>query len=159
MTAEVTEQALTVAGGDLVGGGLPEWRFRRVTQYIGQNLQGPLRLEELGAAVQMSPYHFAHLFKRRTGVSPHRFVVQQRIAKARAMLAAPTPPIAVVARSVGFRTPSHFATVFRRITGFTPSGCRRRAMAHSAAGLTDDRVVSEYSAEPLPPYPFWGEAG
>lgn len=91
MTAEVAEQALRVAVSDLVVVDLPEWKLRRVTQYIGQNLQRPLRLEELGAAVHMSHYHFAHLFKRRTGVSPHRFVVQQRIAKATAMLAAPTP--------------------------------------------------------------------
>ena len=110
---------------DLIVGGLSEWRLRRVTQYIGQNLQRPLRLEELSAVVHMSPYHFAHLFKRRTGVSPHRFILQRRIEKASELLAAPTLPIAAVGRSVGFRTPSHFSTTFRRITGFTPSGYRR----------------------------------
>ena len=110
---------------NLIVGGLPEWRLRRVTQYIGQNLQCPLRLEELSAVVHMSPYHFAHLFKRRTGVSPHRFILQRRIEKASELLAGPALPIAAVGTAVGFRTPSHFSTTFRRTTGFTPSGYRR----------------------------------
>jgi AraC family transcriptional regulator len=100
-----------------------------VTQHIGENLQRGLRLPELSAVVHMSPYYFARLFKESTGVSPHRFVVRRRIEEARALLAARTLPIAEVARSVGFRTPSHFATTFRRVTGFTPSVYRRGGQA------------------------------
>jgi AraC family transcriptional regulator len=115
----------TRAADGLIAGGLPEWRLRRVTEYVQQNLQRPLRLEELGAVVHMSPCHFAHLFKRRrTGVSPHRFVVQQRIDKARALLGTRAAPIVTVASAVGFRTPSHFSMTFRRITGVTPSRYR-----------------------------------
>jgi AraC family transcriptional regulator len=112
------------AAVDQTVGGLPEWRLRRVTQYIQRNLQRELRLAELSAVVHMSPYHFARLFKRRTGVAPHRFVVQRRIEEARALLAARMLPIATVARAVGFRTSSHFTTTFRRMTGITPSGYR-----------------------------------
>jgi len=54
-------------------------------------------------------------------VSPHRFLVRRRIEQARALLAAETLSIAEIARSVGFRTPSHFTTTFRRVTGITPS--------------------------------------
>jgi AraC family transcriptional regulator len=79
----------------------------------------------------MSLYHFARLFKRTTGVSPHRFLVQRRIEQARALLAAQTLPIAEIARSVGFRTPSHFATIFRRISGITPSVDRNGKRAES----------------------------
>jgi AraC family transcriptional regulator len=91
-----------------------------VTEYIRQNLDKELRLAELAALVCMSPYHFARLFKCSTGVPPHRFVVQQRIARARAFLATPELSIAQISRKVGFQTPSHFTTVFRRITGITP---------------------------------------
>jgi len=90
------------------GGELPAYRVRRVAQYIQDNLQRELRLAELSAVVHMSPYHFARLFKRSTGVPPHRFLVRHRIDEARALLAAQTVPIAEIARSVGFRTPSHF---------------------------------------------------
>ena len=77
----------------------------------------------------MSPYHFARLFKRSTGVPPHRFLIRRRIDEARALLAARTVPIGAIARLVGFRTPSHFTTTFRRITGMTPSAYRSGAGA------------------------------
>jgi len=115
---------VTTAVAERTDGDLPECRLRRVTAYIDENLQRELRLAELSAVVHMSPYHFARLFKRSTGVPPHRFVVRRRIDEARALLATQTVAIAEIARSVGFRTPSHFATTFRRITGMTPTEYR-----------------------------------
>ena len=105
-------------------GTLPSCRLRRVTEYIQQNVDKDLRLAELAALVYMSPYHFARLFKCSTGVPPHRFVIRQRIDRARAFLATQELSIAQISRLVGFRTPSHFTTVFRRVTGVTPRGYR-----------------------------------
>ena len=105
---------------------LPACRLKRVTEYIQDNLDKGLTLEELAAVVYMSPYHFARLFKGSTGVPPHRFVVRQRIARARACLERRELSIAQISRLVGFRTPSHFTTVFRRLAGVTP---RRYRMA------------------------------
>ena len=107
--------------------GLPESKLRRVTAYIESNLQRELRLTELAAVTHMSPYHFARLFKRATGVSPHRFVVHRRIDAATLLLTQSTSSISSIARAVGFRTASHFATTVRRITGMTPSAYRARA--------------------------------
>ncbi len=125
---------------------LPACRLRRVTQYIQENLQGELRLGELSALVHMSPYHFARLFKRSTGVPPHRYLLRRRIDEARALLAARTVPIAEVARLVGFRTPSHFTTTFRRVTGMTPRAYRSGAGASGAPRTsvvaTADTIVS-----------------
>src|SRR5258706_4400469 len=105
-------------------GTLPWGRLRRVIEYIQQNLDHDLTLAELAALVYMSPYHFARLFKCSTGVPPHRFVVRQRIARARAFRATQELSIAQISRMVGFRTPSPFATVLRRVTGVTPRGYR-----------------------------------
>jgi len=113
--------AVPVRGGI---GTLPWGRLRRVTEHIQQNLDKDLTLAELAALLYMSPYHFARLFKCSTGLPPHRFVVRQRIARARAVLATPELSIAQISRMVGFRTPSHFTTVFRRVTGVTPRGYR-----------------------------------
>jgi AraC family transcriptional regulator len=113
---------------------LPTSRLRRVTDYIDANLHRELRLAEVSAVVHMSPFHFARLFKRSTGVSPHRFMVRRRIDAARARLATQTLAIAEIGRSVGFRAPSHFATAFRRITGMTPTECRNAASAGRQAG-------------------------
>ena len=105
-------------------GTLPWGRLRRVIEYIQQNLDQDLTLAELAAMVYMSPYHFARLFKRSTGVPPHRFVIRERIARASVVLTRPELSIAQISRMVGFGTPSHFTTVFRRATGITPKGYR-----------------------------------
>jgi AraC family transcriptional regulator len=109
-------------------------RFRRVAEYIQQNLDKDLSVAELAAVVYMSPYHFARLFKDRTGVPPHRFVVRQRIARARGVLVTPELSIAQVSRRVGFRTPSHFTTVFRRVLGVTPRAYRTAALRGDQSG-------------------------
>ena len=131
--------ASTTGVADGASSDLPAYRLRRVTQYIQENLQQKLGLAELSALVHMSPYHFARLFKRSTGVPPHRFVVRCRIDRAQVLLAARTAPISEISRLVGFRTPSHFTTTFRRITGTTPSAYRSRAGVDSTAvGATAD---------------------
>jgi len=114
-----------------------------VTEYIQQNLDKDLTLGELAAVVYMSPYHFARLFKGSTGVPPHRFVVRQRIARARAFLAAQEQSVAQISRLVGFRTPSHFTTVLRRVTGLTPGAYRTAACEQSGpAGKEGEMNVS-----------------
>jgi len=105
-----------------------------VTEYIQQNLDKDLTLAELAAVVYMSPYHFARLFKGSTGVPPHRFVVRQRIARARGVLATPELSVAQVSRMVGFRTPSHFTAVFRRVLGTTPGAYRTAALRADQSG-------------------------
>jgi AraC family transcriptional regulator len=107
--------------------GLPEFKLRRVTEYIKNNLNRTVRLAELSAVVYMSPYHFARLFKLSTGVSPHRFLLRECIEQAATLLAAPGASVGAVARSVGFRTSAHFATTFRRMTGVTPTVYRTAA--------------------------------
>jgi len=119
---------------------LPAGTLRRVTEYIRHNLDKGLSLEELAAVVCMSPYHFARLFKYSTGVPPHRFVVRQRIARARAWLARPELSIAEISRLVGFRTPSHFTTVFRRLSGVTPRGYRRAARRGGGPARTETEM-------------------
>ena len=115
-------------------GTLPGSRLRRVTEYIEANLDKDLTLAELAAVVYMSRFHFARLFKYSTGVPPHRFVVRQRIVRARACLATQGLSVAQISRLVGFRTPSHFTTVFRRTLGLTPGAYRSAALREDRAG-------------------------
>ena len=112
---------------------LPGLKLRRVTEHIQAHLDQDLTLAHLGAVVYMSPYYFARRFQHSTGLAPHRFVVQQRIARARAFLATQEQSIAEISRLVGFRTPSHFTTVFRRVTGLTPGAYRTAGPASRPA--------------------------
>lgn len=107
-------------------GGLPWAKVRRVAEHIDANLGRDLRLAELSRLVHMSPFHFARLFRRTTGVPPHRFVMLRRIDRAIGLLDEQGSSVAEIARLVGFRTPRHFRTVFRRLTGLTPSEYRAR---------------------------------
>src|SRR5262245_21486030 len=72
-------------------GTLPRSKLRRVTDYIRDHLDQDLTLAQLGAVACMSPFHFARLFQRSTGVPPHQFVVRARIDRARTLLAGPEP--------------------------------------------------------------------
>lgn len=114
----------TSAAPDHIGPSLPACRLRRVVEYIDEHREGPIRLTDLSALLHMSPFHFARLFTRTVGVSPHRFIVRRRIEAAQELLTTQGAPIAMIARSVGFRTPSHFATTFRRLIGMTPTAYR-----------------------------------
>jgi AraC family transcriptional regulator len=140
---------MDIAGGprgtarDVVVGGLPGAKLRRVTAYIEGNLHRELRLTDLGVVAHMSPYHFARLFKTATGVSPHRFVVHRRIDAAAALLTGSTSSISSIARAVGFRTPSQFATTFRRMTGLTPSAYRAGRAVSTSRAEASTRVVVE----------------
>jgi AraC family transcriptional regulator len=141
MSELVVYRNLPISG---VAGGLPGSRLRRVTAYIDTNLHRELRLSELSAVVRMSPYHFARLFKRTTGVAPHQFVVRRRIERATALLAAPGLSIRAIASAVGFKASGHFSTTFRRKTGMTPSARRMTSAGHeplTAASLTGAETV------------------
>lgn len=60
-------------------GGLSRQQVKYLIDYMQMNLDRSIHLEELAALLNMSQYHFCRLFKRSTGVSPHQFVIQQRI--------------------------------------------------------------------------------
>jgi AraC family transcriptional regulator len=116
--------------------GLPGAVLRRVLDHIEANVHRDPALSELSALAHMSAFHFARLFKRSTGMSPHRFVVARRIDRAKDLLENPGVSIAAVSRAVGFRTPSHFTTVFRRVAGMTPSAYRAAAMGTGFTATT-----------------------
>ena len=120
-------------------GTLPLSRLRRVTDYIHEHLDQDLTLARLGAVVFMSPYHFARLFQRSTGLPPHRFVVRARIDHATTLLATPDLSIARISQAVGFRTPSHFSTVFRRLTGVAPREYRAECLHAGPTTRQGDR--------------------
>ncbi len=107
-------------------GGLTPARLRHVKNYIHSHLNEELSLRELAKLAQLSPYHFGRLFKQSTGLSPHQFVMRQRIAKGRELLAEEYLSIAEIGDQLGFASQSHFTTVFRNLAGTTPSRYRQK---------------------------------
>ena len=92
----------------------------RALDYIHANLERNLTLRELAQAACLSPYHFARLFKQTTGQTPHNYVTEQRVERAKKLLANTDDLIAEVAYACGFGNQSHLTTVFRKRLGVTP---------------------------------------
>ncbi len=107
-----------------VRNGLPTYRLRQVLDYIAAHLDQDVSLADLARTAGMSPHHFAVLFRERMSTSPHRYVVEQRIKRAKRLLRDPRRSVLEVALLSGFESQSHFGRVFRRVVGMTPSDYR-----------------------------------
>ena len=105
-------------------GGVAEESLRRVLEYIQANLDGDLHLQELAEIADLSTFHFAKLFKRSTGCSPHQFVLRRRLERAKELLRNPHISLSEVSLRAGFADQSHLTNVFRRFVGLTPSRFR-----------------------------------
>jgi hypothetical protein len=75
---------------------------------------------------QMSPYYFSRLFKQSTGLSPHQYLLQQRVDHAKHLLSDPQRKIAEVSDALGFPHQSHFTATFHTVVGITPGAYRRQ---------------------------------
>ncbi|XGV94958.1 MAG: helix-turn-helix domain-containing protein [Leptolyngbya sp. BL-A-14] len=100
--------------------GLPKHKLHQVTDYINDFLDRDLSLTELATLVQMSPFHFARLFKQSTGLTPHQFVIRCRVERAKELLLRGEQTIADIATEVGFANQSHLNRHFKHIVGITP---------------------------------------
>ena len=104
--------------------GLEPVKLQMVINYINDYLNRDLHIAELANLVQISPYYFSHLFKQSTGISPHQYVTQCRIKKAKQLLKIPELSIAYISQQVGFNDQSHFGKAFCKIVGVTPKKYR-----------------------------------
>ncbi len=101
-------------------GGLSKHKLSLVIEYIHDYLDQDLSLVNLAALVQMSPHHFARLFKQSTGFTPHQYVIRCRVERAKRLLLQGELTIAAVAYTVGFAHQSHLNHHFKRQLWVTP---------------------------------------
>jgi len=113
---------------DAVGGLAPQ-RLQRVLALIDERLAEPIAVRELAAAVDLSPYHFARMFKQSTGQPPHGYITWLRMDRAKQLLVESALPLAEVAARVGYQTQAHFTGVFHKHVGITPRTFRLKYRA------------------------------
>jgi AraC family transcriptional regulator len=106
-------------------GGLGAARLRRIKELIRAKMEDDLGLDEMAQSVGLSTAHFARMFRRSTGETPHQFVLRQRLERAKAMLRVPEARVLDVAVACGFKTQQHFAQVFRDVCGVSPTEYRQ----------------------------------
>lgn len=107
-------------------GGMPRARLQRVLDYIAENSHRDIRLADLAETVDMSVFHFARLFRLEMGMTPYRYLVEQRLQQAKALLRNDTRPVAEIAIETGFTSPCHFSRAFRRYMGVSPTEWKGR---------------------------------
>lgn len=110
----------------------------RVTDYIEDNLERPIGLDELAGIANVSRFHFTRLFKRSTGMTASSFIERCRIRRAQSLILDTDLPLADVALMTGFADQSHFTRRFHRHVGCTPAAFARdygrRRSARKAGG-------------------------
>jgi AraC family transcriptional regulator len=105
-------------------GGLPIRQLRKIEDYIAEHLAEETSVERLAELVELSPSHFAHVFKETTGMTPLQFMTRQRITRAQQLIRETSRSLIDVGLEIGYSSPSHFAQVFRRVVGVTPTEFR-----------------------------------
>lgn len=106
-------------------GGLPPRRLHRVRDFILGNIAEDICLDDLAELTGLSCKHFARAFKQSMGLTPHQYLIMQRIEAAKGFLLADRKVnLADIASQCGFADQSHFAATFRKVIGIAPSAWR-----------------------------------
>jgi AraC family transcriptional regulator len=117
------------ASGKVIGmarGGLASWQEKRAKDLIEASLDGDISVETLAEECGLSRAHFSRCFRVSTGVPPHRWLLNRRVARAKGLLVDWSLPISEIAARCGFADQSHLSRVFKKLEGETPMAWRRK---------------------------------
>jgi AraC-like DNA-binding protein len=149
--AAVTGFVVDFVGHVLAGSGEPSWptpmrstsgsRRRSVGEATKTLLcaspGNPHRIGHVAAAVGVSPFHLAHVFRAHSGLPLRQYLLRLRMARSLARLGAGETNLSRLALDLGFSSHSHFTTLFHRHFGVGPAAVRRSmdgARAPNVAG-------------------------
>lgn len=107
---------------------------RAARETLSARWEEPLQLEAVADSVGVSVFHLCRVFRRQTGTTLHRHLLQIRLRRSLERVTEPDADLAAIAFDHGFSSHSHFTTWFRETFGMTPSTFRRR-VGHSAQEL------------------------
>ena len=116
------------------GGGLAPWQVELASRLLLRDLCTAFPISQLAGLCGLSRGYFIKAFKASTGMTPHRWLVRQRILHAVELLERTDERISVIASTSGFSDQSHLTRTFRAMLGISPAVWRRRcrAMTHLA---------------------------
>ncbi len=101
-------------------------RIEKIISFIEENFTKDISLSDIAKSFYISTSHLSHLFKRETGLSVKRYILQRRIMEAKKLLTEKySEKVSAIAQQVGFSDFALFNRSFKKITGLTPSGYRR----------------------------------
>jgi AraC family transcriptional regulator len=129
----VQNYAVNTPALEFKSSGLPQSQLARVIDYMQANLTQDLSILDLATLTGMSESHFSRSFKRSVGIAPYQYLMQQRVERAKQLLAQRSlakPPgtgiaISTIALDCGFANQTHLTKVFRQMTGMTPKAYQK----------------------------------
>ena len=104
---------------------LPKYKLDRTIDYIEAHLDQNLELEDLAQQAGVSQFYFSRLFKQSLGITPHQYVIRQRVERARQLIQQGELGLADIALECGFANQGHLNRHFKRLTGVTPKEIAR----------------------------------
>jgi AraC family transcriptional regulator len=111
--------------------GLDRRRLTRVREYIDANLEGgSLTIARLAKVASLSQFHFARAFKAAVGKSPHQYVSEHRLERAKMHMRRGDQSLLDIAIALNFSSQANFTRAFRKGTGMTPGQYRRSFARH-----------------------------
>ena len=108
-------------------GALNSQRLQRTLDLINERIGDDLSLRELALETSLSVFHFARAFKAATGVAPHQYVLERRVARAKQVLEEGPLTLTEISNVCGFASQAHLTNVFKRMIGVTPGVYRSQA--------------------------------
>jgi AraC family transcriptional regulator len=121
--------ARTRSGQRLSGGGLAPWQVELVLAMLLRDLGADSSVADLARRCGLSRSHFAKAFKVSLGISPHHWLVRQRVHRAGEMLERTNERISAIALNCGFSDQSHLTRSFHAMVGSSPAAWRRQRKA------------------------------
>ncbi|HYF64835.1 MAG TPA: AraC family transcriptional regulator [Herpetosiphonaceae bacterium] len=109
-----------------MSGNETEALLRRARQFIDAHYDTELDLEQIAGQTGFSRFHFIRLFQRTFATTPHQYLTQRRLERARELLDSSELSVTEICFAVGFQSLGSFSTLFHRSTGQAPSLYRAR---------------------------------
>lgn len=100
-------------------------RIAQAIRYMHKHLFEQLTVQDVAAAVNLSPSHFSREFKSRTGYSPYEFIVLRRIDKAKYLLTSTQQTVGEIAYATGYNSEENFIHSFQKHVGIPPGLFRK----------------------------------
>jgi AraC family transcriptional regulator len=100
-------------------------RLQRVRNYLAANCHLELDNDGLARMASYSPWHFIRAFRAAYQETPHAYLVDQRLRRARRLLRSSPLAIAEIALASGFENRCAFSRLFRQRFGTTAGAMRR----------------------------------
>jgi two-component system response regulator YesN len=103
-----------------------ELLIKKAVQYIEDNYDKKISLEDIAGHVGISKYYFSVLFKKEMDITFSSYLNSVRIEKAKQLLKNPLSTINDVAYEVGFNDPQYFSKTFKKYVGITVTEYRSK---------------------------------